>query len=82
MESINRMNFKLSRTFEMKDLGKNKVFLALEIEHHIAEQSLWITFSKYASSVLEKFEMDSCHPENRRMKDYKCLNPKIVALLY
>lgn len=53
------MKLELAKTFETKDLVEAKVCLGLEIERRRDAGQLRPMQSKYASSVLGKFGMDS-----------------------
>lgn len=66
----------------MKDLGDAMVRLGLEIECYKAQRKLWLTPSKYGSSVLVKLGMESCCPETGQLKIAKCSISKVVALQY
>ncbi|CDF39895.1 unnamed protein product [Chondrus crispus] len=46
----------------MKDLGKAKVCIGLEIERDRTAKTLSLTQTKYASKVLERFGMSTCNP--------------------
>ena len=50
----------LKTEFEMKDLGKTKFCLGLQIEH--LPEGVFVHQSTYTKRVLEKFNMDKCHP--------------------
>jgi len=50
----------LKAEFEMKDLGKTKFCLGLQIEH--LPEGVFVYQSTYTKRVLEKFNMDKCHP--------------------
>ena len=52
----------LSRRFEMKDLGEAKIILGLEITRDRSSHKLWLSQTKYATSVLERFGMRDCRP--------------------
>jgi hypothetical protein len=46
--------------FEMKDLGKTKFCLILQLEHF--PEGVFVHHSTYTKRVLEKFNMNECHP--------------------
>ena len=50
----------LKTEFEMKDLGKTKFCLGLQLEH--LPEGVFVHQSTYTKRVLEKFNMDKCHP--------------------
>ena len=50
----------LKTEFEMKDLGKTKFCLGLHLEH--LPEGVFVHQSTYTKRVLEKFNMDKCHP--------------------
>ena len=58
-ELINTSNY-LKRGFEMKDLGKTKYCLSLQIEY--CSNGVFIHQSTYTKKVLKRFYMDKSHP--------------------
>jgi hypothetical protein len=50
----------LKKEFEMKDLGKTKFCLGLQLEH--LHEGVFVHQSTYTKRVLEKFNMNECHP--------------------
>ena len=50
----------LKKEFEMKNLGKTKLCLGLQIEH--LENGIFVHQSAYISKVLKRFYMDNAHP--------------------
>ena len=52
----------LSRRFEMKDLGEARIILGLEIIRDRNSRKVWLSQTKYATSVLERFGMGDCRP--------------------
>ena len=50
----------LKKEFEMKDLGKTKYCLGLQIEH--CSNGILIHQSTYTEKVLKRFHMDKSHP--------------------
>jgi hypothetical protein len=50
----------LKTEFEMKDLGKTKFCLGLQLEH--LPEGVFVHQSTYTKRVLEKFNMDECYP--------------------
>ena len=50
----------LKKEFEMKDLGKTKFCLGLQIEH--LENGILVHQSTYIEKVLKRFSMDTAHP--------------------
>jgi hypothetical protein len=51
----------LKKEFEMKDLGKTKFCLGLQIKH--LQTGILVHQSTYAKKVLEKFNMDKTYPQ-------------------
>jgi hypothetical protein len=50
----------LKKEFEMKDLGKAKFYVGLQIEH--LQMAILVHQSVYAKKVLKKFNMDKAYP--------------------
>jgi hypothetical protein len=50
----------LNTEFEMKDLGKTKFCLGLQLEH--LPEGVFVHQSTYTKRVLEKFNVNECHP--------------------
>ena len=50
----------LKKEFEMKNMGKTKLCLGLQIEH--LENGIFVHQSAYISKVLKRFYMDNAHP--------------------
>jgi hypothetical protein len=50
----------LKTEFEMKDLGKTKFCLGVQLEH--LSEGVFVHQSTYTKRVLEKFNMNECHP--------------------
>ena len=50
----------LKKEFEMKDLGKTKICLGLQIEYLV--DGVFIHQSAYTQKILERFYMDKAHP--------------------
>lgn len=71
MEVISWMKLELAKTFEMKYLNEDRVGLSLEMERYRAKRKVSLKHSKYASSALVKFSIDSCHPVNLLTEDCK-----------
>ena len=61
----------LKKEFEMKDLGKTKLCLGLQIEH--LTNGIIVHQSAYTEKVLKRFYMDEAHPLS---------TPMVVRLLY
>jgi hypothetical protein len=55
----------LKKEFEMKDLGKTKFCLGLQIEH--LQMGILVHQSAYAKKVLEKFNIDKAYPQRTPM---------------
>jgi hypothetical protein len=51
--------------FEVKDLGKTKFFLGLQLEH--LPTGIFVYQSTYIQKVLEKFNMDKSYPNKTPM---------------
>jgi hypothetical protein len=62
---INEARDHLKMEFEMKDLGKTKFYLGLQLEH--CPTSILIHQSTYVQKVLEKFNMDKTYPSKTLM---------------
>ena len=58
-EELTRTNY-LKNEFEMKDLGKTKLCLGLQIEHF--PNGVLVHQSTYSKKVLNRFFMDKAHP--------------------
>jgi hypothetical protein len=55
----------LKKEFEMKDLGKTKFCLGLQIEH--LHTGIFVYQSAYVKKVLEKFNIDKAYPQRTHM---------------
>lgn len=55
----------LTKEFEMKDLGKTKFCLGLQIEH--LKNEIFVHQSTYTKNILKRFYMDKSHPLNTLM---------------
>ena len=64
MEEINRLKARLSKTFDMKDLGVAKHILGTEIHKDRKNGNLWLSQQKYVEKVLENFSMNNVKPIN------------------
>jgi hypothetical protein len=64
-EDIEEASSYLKSEFEMKDLGKTKFCLGLQLEH--TQQGILVHQSNYTKKVLEKFHHDNAHPEHTPM---------------
>ena len=60
LEELIRTTNYLKKEFEMKDLGKTKKFLGLQIEHF--PNVVLVHQSTYIKKVLKHFYMDKTHP--------------------
>ena len=65
LEELTKTTNYLKNDFEMKDLGKTKKFLGLQIEHF--SNGISIHQSTYTKKVLKKFLMDKAHHLNTPM---------------
>ena len=59
-EDIEEASTYLKAEFEMKDLGKTKFCLGLQIEH--LPEGIFVHQSTYTKRVLERFNMSKAHP--------------------
>ena len=59
-DEIAKMSQSLTDTFEMKDLGKTKFCLGLQVEH--LNDGILLHQTTYTSNLLRKFYMDKSHP--------------------
>ena len=59
-EELTKITDYLKNKFEMKDLGKTKFCLGLQIEHLL--DGILIHQSTYTEKVLKHFHMDKTHP--------------------
>jgi hypothetical protein len=59
-QDIDETRNHLKTEFEMKDLGKTKFCLDLQIEH--LHSGILVHQSIYVQKILEKFNMDKAHP--------------------
>ena len=64
-KELTRTTNYLKKEFEMKDLGKTKFCLALQIEHF--PKGVLVHQSTYIKKVLKRFHMDKSHPLNSLM---------------
>jgi len=64
-ESIDEARNHLKTEFEMKDLGKTKFCIRLQIEH--LHSGILVHQSTYIQKVLEKFNMDKSYPAKSPM---------------
>jgi len=62
MIGINEVKEKLAGMFEMKDVGKLKYFLGMQIHRNRKERTLTITQSGYIGAILERFQMMDAKP--------------------
>ncbi|GFZ06430.1 hypothetical protein Acr_18g0006000 [Actinidia rufa] len=56
---IDILKAQLSQEFEMKDLGKAKKILKIEIKRDKVKGTVWLTKTQYLKKVLQKFSMNS-----------------------
>ena len=59
-EDIEEASTYLKAEFEMKDLGKTKFCLGLQIEH--LPEGIFVHYTTYTKRVLERFNMSKAHP--------------------
>ena len=89
LEELIRTTNYLKREFEMKDLGKTKFCLGLQIEHF--PTGILVHQSAYTKKNLKRFYMNEAHPltspmvvrslDVKRVKNYIVLKYHILALL-
>jgi hypothetical protein len=68
-EELTKTTNYLKNVFEIKDLGKTKFCLGLQIEH--ISNGIRIHQSAYKEKVLKHFHMDKAHPLSSPMVDVK-----------
>ncbi|CAM8902209.1 unnamed protein product [Rhodiola kirilowii] len=59
-EEIHEVISYLKREFEMKDLGRTKYCLGLQIEH--LQSGILVHQSNYTRKIIKRFNMDKCNP--------------------
>jgi len=64
-QDIDEARKHLKTEFEMKDLGKTKFCLGLQIEH--LHSGIFVHQSVYVQKLLEKFNMDKAYPNKTPM---------------
>ena len=57
---IEKASAYLKMEFEMKDLGKTKFCLGLQLEH--LPEGVFVHQSTYTKRVLQRFNLGKCHP--------------------
>ena len=62
---INEARHHLKTEFEMKDLGKTKFCLGLQLEH--LPSGIFVYQAAYVQKILEKFNMDKAYPSRTPM---------------
>ena len=62
MKAINEVKEKLTKMFEMKDVGELKYFLGMQFHRNRKERTLTITQSGYIGAILERFQMMDAKP--------------------
>jgi hypothetical protein len=65
VKDIDEAHNHLKKEFEMKDLGKTKFCLGLQIEH--LHTGIFVYQSAYVKKVLEKFNIDKAYPQRTPM---------------
>lgn len=73
MVPISWMKAELTKMFDMMDLGKTKHCLGLEISRVRPHRKLWLSQTKYASTVLNHFEIAESRPVPSAMEDSSVL---------
>ena len=64
-EELTRTTNYLKREFEMKDIGKTKFCLGLQIEHFLI--GILVHQSAYTKKILKRFDMNEAHPLTSQM---------------
>jgi hypothetical protein len=64
-KDIDEAHNHLKKEFEMKDLGKIKFYLGLQIEH--LQTCILVHQSAYIKKILKKFNMDKAYPQRTPM---------------
>jgi hypothetical protein len=64
-KDIDEAHNHLKKEFEMKDLGKTKFYLVLQVEH--LQTGILVHQFAYVKKVLEKFNMDKAYPQRTPM---------------
>jgi hypothetical protein len=64
-EDINEARNHLKTEFEMKDLGKTKFFLEIQLEHY--PSGILLHQAAYTQKILEKFNMEKSYPSKTPM---------------
>ena len=62
ISEVNKLKEKLSKEFEMKDLGVAKKILGMEIQRNRKARKLYLSQSKYIEKVLKRFDMWDSKP--------------------
>ena len=62
ISKVNKLKEKLSKEFEMKDLGAAKKILGMEIQRNRRARKLYLSHSKYIEKVLKRFDMWDSKP--------------------
>jgi hypothetical protein len=62
---INEARYHLKTEFKIKDLGKTKFYLGLQLEH--LPTGIFVHQSTYVQKILEKFNMDKAYPSKTHM---------------
>ena len=66
----------LKKEFEVKDLGKTKLYLGLQLEHKV--NGIIVHQSSYIERLLKRFNMDKAHPLSTPMVVRGLLIPKRI----
>ena len=61
-DDVNDLKAKLSREFDMKDLGAANKILGMEIIRDRGGSELWLSQKSYVEDVLKRFDMSGCKP--------------------
>eukprot|EP00253_Pinus_taeda_P028030 PITA_28030 len=59
---INRLKARITRTFDMKDLGAARQILGMEIFRDRSNGKLWLSQQKYIEKILSRFGMNNVKP--------------------
>ncbi|KAK8945162.1 hypothetical protein KSP39_PZI008022 [Platanthera zijinensis] len=68
-EEIQNLKQKLAREFEVKDLGKLKYFLGIEVAR--SKQGIFLSQQKYTLDLLEKMGMSGCRPADTPIENHR-----------
>src|ERR1044072_2253231 len=67
---VNDLKVKLSREFDMKDLGAARKILGMEILRDRSAKKLWLSQKKYIEDALKRFDMSRCKPVSTTLANH------------